>query len=331
VYFDSPEDVIGLAVLPTGGHISCSSEGIVTMQQRRGSDDSSSSSSDEGSNDSDNDDGMDEIEIDAGGPVSAFSLEKSQRSCFAVGGKEMDAELWDIATQTRTFKARNVPHDFLDMRLPVWITALEFLGAEGTSGEGASGGGGNTFVTGTAYKQMRIYDTRAQSRPVQNLNDVSEYRVNALAVTPDQSTIVMGDTAGGMSSFDVRMLKRSGRFVGPAGSIRSLSCHPTAPYIASVGLDRVLRVFDLRTRINTHTVYMKQRLNSVLFTDEPELNGSAAGDGDGGADDDDDEGGAQEYTGLDFSSSEEELDEEDENSCDDDDEEDRKAKRMRRR
>jgi ribosome biogenesis protein NSA1 len=66
-----------------------------------------------------------------GGDVCAAALDnRGDRNRFAVGGKEHLLSVWDIETQQRTFKARNVPHDFLELRVPVWIQALCWVGSK---------------------------------------------------------------------------------------------------------------------------------------------------------------------------------------------------------
>ncbi len=57
-----------------------------------------------------------------------------------------------------SFEAKNVPQDKLRLRVPVWITCLSFLGAD------------NKVVTGTAYKHMRVYDTKADRRPIMSID-----------------------------------------------------------------------------------------------------------------------------------------------------------------
>ena len=77
-----------------------------------------------------------------------------------------------------------------------------------------------------------------------------------------------------MHTLDMRkMTKKSGRsisasvgrFSGPAGSIRQIIKHETLPIIACVGLDRMLRTFDINKRKELDCVYLKQRLNCMLF------------------------------------------------------------------
>ena len=59
-----------------------------------------------------------------------------------------------------------------------------------------------------------------------------------------------------------------GRLVGPGGSIRQLSMHPTLPYLACVGLDRKMWTWDVNKRKMMDCVYLRQRLNCLLFCDD---------------------------------------------------------------
>ena len=44
---------------------------------------------------------------------------------FATGGREKDLTVWDVVTQKQVFAARNVKHDKLDMKVPIWITDVQ--------------------------------------------------------------------------------------------------------------------------------------------------------------------------------------------------------------
>ena len=47
---------------------------------------------------------------------------------IATGGKEHDLQIWDL-NQTKNgpiFKARNVPSDSLELRVPIWVTDMCF-------------------------------------------------------------------------------------------------------------------------------------------------------------------------------------------------------------
>ncbi|KIH66307.1 hypothetical protein ANCDUO_03365, partial [Ancylostoma duodenale] len=58
------------------------------------------------------------------------------------------------------------------------------------------------------------------------------------------------------------------KYKGQAGAIRSIDAHPTAPYVATCGIDRFARVHDIDTKKLAHKVYCKTRLNRVLIRSE---------------------------------------------------------------
>ncbi|KAI9914054.1 hypothetical protein PsorP6_006428 [Peronosclerospora sorghi] len=196
--------------------------------------------------------------FNVGGDLNIMRLEVSLQTVIGVGGKEHDLQLWSLETHQQVFKAKNVAHDKLDMRVPVWVKDLRFLSTPGTSN-------GYRVIVGTGHRHVRIYDSNTKRRPVQELNNCGENPIQSMCVSPDETKVFVGDTAGNLDIFDLRTLKHMGRCTGPVGSIRDIACHPTLPYIAAVGLDRMVHVFDVNTRNYRHKIYAKQRLNSVLF------------------------------------------------------------------
>ncbi|CAM9347320.1 unnamed protein product [Sphacelaria rigidula] len=181
---------------------------------------------------------------------------------LAAGGRENDLKIYDVASEECTWKAKNAPHDFLDLRQPVWISSLRSLVPE----EGL-----RKIIAGTAHRQVRLYDTRAQKRPTQSV-DADEHGITTMTVASGGREVVVADTAGLVRVLDLRQMRWGRRFAGPGGSIRGLALHPTLPCLACVGLDRMARVYDYKTAQQTHQVYLKQRLNAVLFDDEGYVN-----------------------------------------------------------
>ena len=173
-----------------------------------------------------------------------------------MGGKNHDLTVWDLETKAVTFRARNVPHDSLDMPVPIWITDI------GWTTEGS-------IYTSTAYNQIRAYDLR-QRRPVKDISlktkqSEPNYHINCLKVTPENECVV-GDVFGQVTLVDVMKTGRMiARFKGPKASIRSISIHNDSRSLACGGLDRTVRIFNLDSRKLIGKCYVKQVINSVTF------------------------------------------------------------------
>jgi len=134
-----------------------------------------------------------------------------------------------------------------------------------------------TMASGEAYKQVRLYDVRADSKTRRPISFTPEgllsHRVTALCQV-DEYHLVVGDAAGELLSLDTRILGKKqktsksatlGRYPGPCGSIRQIKRHESLPLLAVVGLDRMLRTYDIRKRKQVDCIYLKQRVNCVLF------------------------------------------------------------------
>lgn len=190
----------------------------------------------------------------------------------AIGGRERETTLLDLSTGKVIFKTKNLPPDPQTLlQQPVWPTSILFLQDS------------KVMAVGTAYKQVRIYDVREDSnvrRPVATTPEGQlEYSVSSLCQLQEHE-LAVGDVAGSIYSIDIRMLGRNpksppnknmGRYVGPAGCVRQMKKHPTLPRLAAVGLDRMLRVYDTNTRKQLDCMYLKQRLNCVLFAQDDTL------------------------------------------------------------
>lgn len=200
---------------------------------------------------------------------------------LATGGNENLLALWSVENQTRVFKARNLPDDWLSMRVPNWDTDMCFMPAAEVGGyqpfESASETVTDPYriATVTGYRRVRMYDVRASQRPVVDASNGSEV-ARALACTNDGTYLIVGDGAGRLQLLDTRYNMRPvGVLRGQCGSVRSLEVHPTLPMVASVGLDRFLRVHDLHTRKLLKQVYLTQKLTGCLFSSVEPTKGKA--------------------------------------------------------
>ncbi len=211
--------------------INCNGEGAI-IKMKSGMDDTNSN----------------DVEfVDLHGPITACTSNPNMHNRIALGGKERDLYLYDYERGDISWEAKNVPHDNLNLRVPIWITAVEILDE-------------NTIVTGTAYKHIRLYDIRANQRPVKSFNLDGDYRVAALRSI--DSDILVGDTAGNQYMFDLGTFRQLRTFKGATGSIRAFDTHND--FIISGGLDRHVRVYRKNSGTALHTVYIKNRVTSVL-------------------------------------------------------------------
>jgi len=202
-------------------------------------------------------------------PIEAFRIYKD--SFYALGGIERGVKVYDASTGNQTWKSKNVPNDFLSLRVPIYVSDLRILKD------------GHRILTATAYGQIRMYDMREDNhRPIFEISNgikkngaarVVMEGWKSLAVDSTETRIVAGDRAGNMIMYELRQgLRMLGKFNHgiAGGSIRDIECHPTRPYVASVGLDRYLRVHDMKTRRLVSKMYLRQRLNAVVFKGDAE-------------------------------------------------------------
>lgn len=208
------------------------------------------------------------IPTPAASEVLQMRLSPVQEHIFATGGKESPLKLFDINTQQRTFQAKNVPFSYLKLRVPIYIRDLQFVRSS------PAACAGNTFevVTVSSHKHVRLYDTRAQRRCVRSV-EFGDNALRSVCVTPDQKSIIVADVVGRMTRLSMADFRQISVFKGAGGSVRSLTCHDELPLVASVGLDRCVRVHHLESRRIMQRTYLRSRLNCVLFQGHPDPDG----------------------------------------------------------
>lgn len=130
-----------------------------------------------------------------------------------------------------------VKNDFLSLRVPIWISAIDFFRDDH-----------NRVAVGSGNHLVRVYDRREKRRPVFE-TDWLEHPITAIAMKAGNHSLVVGNSASHVSEIDLRTGKHLGGFKGNAGGIRSIACHKSQPYVAVVGLDRHLRLYDQNRRI----------------------------------------------------------------------------------
>eukprot|EP00794_Sanderia_malayensis_P006108 gene6108-6812_t len=198
------------------------------------------------------------FEKSIGNHIQVMKQNKYFPNFIAAGGKENNLKVYDVNNIDKPiFAAKNVRNDMLDLRQPVWITDVAFLNGDS--------GANSRILTSTGDHHIKIYDPQKQKRPVIDIK-WNEYPITCLSIANDENTIVVGNTAGYMASFDLRTLSQIGSFKGIAGSIRSIECHTKQDFVACCGLDRFLRLYNVSTRELIRKVYLKSQLNCILLS-----------------------------------------------------------------
>lgn len=72
-------------------------------------------------------DGEKEILINAGENLNRMCHSHVQRNIIATGGQENRLKLYDLEKQTLIFSEKNLSHDWLELRVPIWISDINFL------------------------------------------------------------------------------------------------------------------------------------------------------------------------------------------------------------
>lgn len=169
---------------------------------------------------------------------------------FSIGGKERELTVYDINASSSNdpiWQAKNVKNDKLDLRVPVWIRDMQFLASEHAK----------ELVTVSSYGHIRIYDTRTARRPVLASKHGELPIKRVLAVPGSSREIIFSDTMGGMFHMDLRSMdKIAGMYKGFVGGAVEDMCvdaaHPDL--VASVGIDRYMRVHEIKSRKMVHKV-----------------------------------------------------------------------------
>ncbi|KAK3603142.1 hypothetical protein CHS0354_042967 [Potamilus streckersoni] len=207
-------------------------------------------------------------EINAGQGLCKMAQDKSQANIIGTGGKENDLKIWDVNVPEKPiFHAKNVKNDWLNLRVPIWILDLEFFP------------GSKKVITCTGHHQVRVYDPSIpQRRPIMDIQ-FDEYPLTALSLRPNRDDqVIVSNTQGKMALMDLRKGQVVHIFKGFAGGIRDVQCHSSEPLVASCGLDRFLRIYDINTKQLMHKFYLKSRLNCLIFANKLSIEDEGQGE-----------------------------------------------------
>lgn len=91
---------------------------------------------------------------------------------MAVGGKDRknNLKIFDLEKKEAIFNSKNVPHDNLQLEVPVWES--DFCFAENSE---------HCLASCSRYGYIRFYDTRQQRRPVRNYTSDKDLAFSCVA------------------------------------------------------------------------------------------------------------------------------------------------------
>jgi ribosome biogenesis protein NSA1 len=193
--------------------------------------------------------------IEAGDNISQMRQCSSNSNIVAVGGKERknNLKIYNLETQKQIFTSKNVPHDSLQLEVPVWDSDMSFVNDTE-----------NSIATCSRYGYIRLYDTRQQRRPVKIYTDKRDQAFNTM--TERNGLIYVGTTMGSLYAFDLKSMKVPlHTYKGAVGSITSIQLDDTGKFLFTSSLDRFVRVHNAETTHQLYQCYLKIKPTQMVM------------------------------------------------------------------
>lgn len=193
------------------------------------------------------------LNLDEAGTLNTIVLNQSKENILGTGGEVNDFKLWDLETKQCVFKAKSLGHDHLQLPIPTSVRGITFFNDSPS-----------LAACCTKEGHVLLYDDRAQRRPVVTfLEPKASYTTISTAYRETQ--VLVGTCRGYLQWLDLKqppkVLKTYTTFTG---SVTDIVCDPLEPFVASVSLDRHLRVHNMDTKQLVSKFYMKQNLTKLL-------------------------------------------------------------------
>lgn len=193
--------------------------------------------------------------MEAGDNISKMRQCPQNRNLVAVGGKDRanNLNVFDLEAQKSIFKSKNVPHDNLQLEVPIWESDLTFVNNSD-----------KYLATCSRYGYIRFYDYRVQRRPVHNYTDSREQAFNSLAER--NGIIFVSTTMGGLYAFDLKNMKVPlHTYKGATGSITSITVDDTGKFVFTASLDRYVRVHNAEKTNLLYQCYVKSKASQIVM------------------------------------------------------------------
>ncbi|AGO13133.1 AaceriAFL023Cp [[Ashbya] aceris (nom. inval.)] len=219
------------------------------------------------------------------GPVEFAQLydlgEETDKLLFAYGGEENLIKLVEVSRDLeqleQIWEAKNVKNDRLDLKVPIWPVALRFMRPAASA---ASEGLNYQFLAVTRHSHLQFYQTIHGRKPLKSIEllpnrepttsleivgDVTPLG-NVDATSLEGFSIITTDTKKSVLQFEP-----SGHLLGKFGGsdIKGFPSyiHVHGKYLLEGGLDRYVRVFELKNRNMLLKVFAGGKVSSMLLLD----------------------------------------------------------------
>ena len=190
-------------------------------------------------------------------PNVACSAFHKTSGLLAVGCQGAELKTYNIGTeepsQSAVYAAKGGKPNNVGLCDRPWNSAVTF---------DPSAVEGNRIIVGTGYYKLRLYDSKVGKRPQLDVK-FKEYKISKIVSELDGRRWWVGDSGGNLQVYDVRAGKFDGAIKGIGGAVRDIDIRDN--YIASVGLDRFVRLNSMSSRASLAKVYVKSQLTGVCL------------------------------------------------------------------
>ncbi|XP_026331490.1 WD repeat-containing protein 74 [Hyposmocoma kahamanoa] len=181
--------------------------------------------------------------LKVGEKLDCMRICRFEHCLFATGGEENDLKVHRIGEQSPIFVAKNLAHDWLQLRRPVWVTDLTFLDDV------------NTIAVCSRHGYIRLYDTRAQRRPVCNIDCPNMAATCITSSFEDSDWMCIGSCL-----FTYRHLSSGLVMI----FLTFTATIPDEKLIVSASLDRHLRIHKYDSKELVYKQYLTSKLTRIL-------------------------------------------------------------------
>ena len=209
-----------------------------------------------------------EFELPA--PINSMRLHPEKEGVIAFGGKENDLQVWSSTqslidsddeeeedlwnTFTPFWKAKNVKNDELDLRVPIWISDIQFLQSDFAQE-------GFRLLTSTRHRQLRIYHTKAARRPIRSV-ELSEHPLSQLLTTnPERTEAIFTDSHANIMHINLSKLAVIGSYKGFSGAVATIFVNEANGILVAGGIDASLRAYSVTGHQQLCSVHLGSRIN----------------------------------------------------------------------